>query len=106
MADNKKTNPDLQSQETNSDWSKDPSLSVIDSAKLNMLLSLTQNGKLKSQSELLPFLLAASKNSRENGLSFSPAERELIIQVIKKGKSPEEAARIDQFVSLLRSTKR
>lgn len=81
-------------------WINHPSLKNIDAAKLQMLMSLTQQGKGKSQNELLPFLMAAASKSKANGTSFTNEESSLIVQVLKQGKSPEECAKIDQMMSL------
>lgn len=86
-------------------WMNDPSLKGIDSAKLQMLMQFANQGKGKSQNDLLPFLMAAARQSQSNGTSFSAQEADLIIQVMKQGKSPEETARIDRMITMLRQMK-
>ncbi len=81
-----------------------PALKNIDPAKLQMLLGLTEQAKGKSQSELLPFLMAAGSSS--GSMSFSPNEVDTIIEVMKIGKSPEEIQRIDRLTSLVRQFRR
>lgn len=88
------------------DWTKDPRLSGIDAQKMSMLLSMAQSGSNKTQTELLPFLMAASSTSRKNGMQFSPNEMELIVEVLKTGKSPQEIARIDQMMRIIKSMRR
>ena len=53
-------------------WTHNPSLQNIDPAKIEMLLKLTEQGKEKSQKDLLPFLMAIAGQSKKNGMSFSP----------------------------------
>ena len=55
-------------------WTRNPSLQNIDPAKIEMLLKLTEQGKGKSQKDLLPFLMAIAGQSKKNGMSFSPQE--------------------------------
>lgn len=82
-------------------WMDDPSLKGIDTAKLEMLSALASQGAGKSRGELLPFLMAAASRSRAAGASFSPEETSLILNVLKQGKSPEEAAKIDRMAALV-----
>ena len=86
----------------NSKWMDDPKLAGLDREKLKMLQGLADQGTSKSQSDMLPFLMSAAAKGRENGLRFSPDEIDTIIQVMKIGKSPKEAARLDKIVSLMR----
>lgn len=88
-------------QNPDTDWMNHPSLKNIDAAKLQMLMSLADQGKNKSKSELLPFFMAAASKSRTNGISFSPEETDLILNVLKQGRSAEEAAKMDQLISLM-----
>ena len=75
-------------------WTRNPSLQNIDPAKIEMLLKLTEQGKGKSQKDLLPFLMAI-------GMSFSPQETDAIIEVLKTGKSPAEVQKIEQLRGLM-----
>lgn len=84
-------------------WMNNPALKNIDPAKLEMLLSLTESGKGKSQKELLPFLLAAANQSKKNGMSFSSQETDAIIEVMKIGKSPDEIRKIEQLRGMMKS---
>ena len=83
-------------------WLNHPSLKNIDAAKLQMLVNLASQGQSKSKNELLPFLMAAASQSKQNGALFSQAETAQILEALKQGKSPAEAARIDQMVQLIR----
>lgn len=84
------------------DWMKDPSLSGIDPAKMALLQSFISQGSGKSQNEIVSVLMAAANSSRAKGLQFSPQEMELIIRVLKVGKSPQEIARMDKMLSLMK----
>lgn len=88
------------------DWTQNPNLKGIDPAKLSMLQTLAAQGSGKNQNELLPFLMAAASNSKKNGMQFTPQEMNLIIEVLKSGKSPEETARMDQMLNMMRMMKK
>ena len=89
-----------------SDWMNNPNLAGIDPAKLAMLQSLASQGSQKSQKELLPFLMAAASSSQKNGTQFSRDEMDVIVEVLKPGKSREEAAKIDQMMQIMKMMKK
>ena len=74
----------------------------MDPAKLAMLNSFAQQGSGKSPQELLPLLMAAASQSRAKGTRFSREEMDAIIQVLKAGKSPEETARMDKIIQMMK----
>lgn len=86
-------------------WMNNPNLSGIDPAKLQMLMSMSEQTAGKSQNEMLPFLMAAASQSKSKGMSFSPDETDAIIEVLKMGKSPEEVAKIDRLRMMMRLVK-
>lgn len=88
------------------EWMNNLQLSGIDPAKLSMLQSLAAQGSSKNQNEMLPFLMAAASNSQKKGMQFSPQEMNMIIEVMKKGKSKEEVAKIDQMMNIMRMIKK
>ena len=84
------------------EWQNDPKLKNIDPSKLALLLSLADQSGGRSPSDMLPFLMSAAAQGRQNGLQFSSDEIGTILNVLKAGKSPKEAAKLDQIVSLMR----
>lgn len=86
----------------NQDWMNHPKLNGLDKSKLELLSNLASQGGQKSQSELLPFLMAAASQGKEKGIHFSTDEISSILEVMKIGKSPQEAAKMDKIVSLMR----
>ena len=97
--DNRSNGSDKQKKvQENASWTKDPSLAGMDPAKLAMLNSFAQ----QSSQELLPLLMAAASQSRAKGTRFSREEMDAIIQVLKAGKSPEETARMDKIIQMMK----
>ena len=84
------------------DWKNNPKLAGLDQNKLRMLQNLADQGSQKSASDMLPFLLSAANQGKNNGLRFSSEEVSLILEVLKKGKSPEETAKLDRIVNMMR----
>ena len=87
-------------------WMQNPALGGIDPNKLQMLLSMAEQAKGKNPTELLPFLMSASTQSKENNMSFDSAETDAIIEVMKMGKSKEEIQRIDKICAIMKQMKR
>lgn len=85
----------------NNDWKQDPKLQNMDPSKLQMLQALAEQGNGKSMSDMLPFIMSAASKGKKNGLNFNNTEQQLILEVLKQGKSPEETAKIDKIVSLM-----
>ena len=84
------------------DWRNNPKLAGMDKSKLDMLQNMAQQGMGKSPSDLLPFIMSAASQGRKFGLKFDNNEINAIIEVLKMGKSPEEAAKLDRVVSLMK----
>ena len=86
-------------------WSENPALKQIDPAKLQMLMSMAEQAKGKSQADLLPFLMSAAGTGSVK-MKFSPEEMDTIISVMKIGKSPQEIRKIDRMCALLKQMRR
>lgn len=86
----------------NEDWKNNPKLANMDKSKLDMLQNLAEQGSGKSASDMLPFLMSAAAQGKNNGLNFSQGEISAVLEVLKMGKSPEEAAKIDRIVNLMK----
>lgn len=84
------------------DWKNNPKLQGMDKGKLDMLQNLAEQGIGKSPSDMLPFLMSAAAQGKSNGLNFSSNEISAILEVMKMGKTPAEAAKMDRIVNLMR----
>lgn len=83
-------------------WQNDPKLANMDKSKLEMLQKLAEQGAGRNASDMLPFLMNAAAQGKNNGLNFSSDEISAVLEVLKMGKSPQEAAKLDRIVSLMR----
>ena len=80
----------------NDDWRNNPKLAGMDRSKLDMLQNLASQGSSKGANEMLPFLMSAAAQGKKGGLKFNADEISAIIEVLKMGKSPAEAQKLDQ----------
>ena len=83
-------------------WQNNPKLADMDKNKLEMLQNLAEQGTGKNASDILPFLMNAATQGKNSGLRFSSEEISTVLEVLKMGKSPQEAAKLDRIVSLMR----
>lgn len=83
-------------------WQNNPKLADMDKSKLEMLQNLAEQGTGKNASDMLPFLMSAATQGKNSGLHFSSEEISTVLEVLKMGKSPQEAAKLDRIVSLMR----
>lgn len=83
-------------------WQDNPKLAGMDRSKLDMLQQMAQQGAGKFPSDLLPFIMNAAAKGKSAGLRFNPNEINTIIEVLKMGKSPQERAKLDQVVNLMK----
>lgn len=96
-------------------WMRDPELRNISPVKLlflekifHQMPKMPTNGDKaatgeKFKKEMLPFLLSLSKLSKENNISFSSEEIEVIYRVLQKYSSAEDIAKMRRVFSLFGS---
>lgn len=90
----------------NNEWMNDPELKSIDRAKLDFLDKMfIQSASINrgNQKEMMSFLLSLGKLSKDNNISFSNEEVELIFSVLKKYSTPEDIAKMQKLSSFFRS---
>ena len=84
----------------NNEWMNDPALADIDKAKLEFLQALVFESRSIKKEQMLPFLMAVAKKGQENHITFSDAEIDTIVSVIRESATPEETATIDKLMRL------
>jgi hypothetical protein len=82
-------------------WFNNDSLKGIDIQKVMLLQELLGKSKGKNSNEMLPFLMAASKQANSKGLNFTKDEIKLITNVLKKDMTPEEQAKTAKMLAIL-----
>lgn len=90
---------------TSGEWMRDKALSHIPHFKLEFLqIMLFESRKLK-QEEMLPFFMSVIKASREKNITFTEAEMDSILEVLKEHSSPGELNRMNQLMQMRKSMK-
>ena len=80
------------------EWMNDPLVKDISPAKLSFLSKLFEEGKGKSQKEMMSFFLPMIKKAKAENLTFTQSEVSACIQAIKKHSSAEELSQIDSLL--------
>lgn len=81
----------------NNKWMDDPVLSGISNEKLNILTKILDGSKGMDAKQMLTYFITESNNASKNGINFSNAETEAILNVLKQNMSPEEIKRVDMI---------
>lgn len=83
-------------------WLDDPAVAHISKDKLNFLQMLVFESNGLSKEQMLPFLMAVSKRSKENNISFSEEEMNAIIETLKRYAAPEDIEKMNKMINLYR----
>ncbi|MCM1087768.1 MAG: hypothetical protein NC419_06400 [Muribaculaceae bacterium] len=81
-------------------WLNDPAVAHIDKAKLDFLQMLVFESNGLTKEQMLPFLMAVAKRSKESNISFSEEEINTIVQTLQKYASPEELDKMNKMTAL------
>ncbi len=81
-------------------------LQRISPAKLKLILELMEESKGKGTDAIMPLLMHANQQMQQQGLSFTPEETNLILQLLKEDMSPEEVKKLSMMQAILSSWNR
>lgn len=83
-------------------FQSNPAFSSLTPEKLEFLKNFAGMQKPTQMQEMVPFLISTLNNAKKQNIQFSQMETELLIQVLKQNLSPEDAARVDKMISLIK----
>lgn len=86
-------------------FSNNPLLKDMSPEKLQFLLNFANTKKPVNMQEMMPFLLSFANSAKSQNLQFSSNETELLFNVLKQNMSPEEAAKADKIIQLMKTRK-
>jgi uncharacterized protein (DUF1697 family) len=87
-------------------WMSDPAVADIDRSKLEFLQALVFESQSLSKEQMLPFLMSVAKKGSDKHISFTNAEVDTIIEVIKKYSTPEEIQKTEKMVALFKKNRK
>ena len=82
-----------------------PAMKNLDPVKLELIRSAAKQTEGKTGQALAPVMLSLIVNANKRGIRFTPEETDLILAIMKEGKSDREKKQIDHMVDSVRKTK-
>lgn len=83
------------------DWLNDPALKNMDPVKRMLFEQAAKQVEGKSGNAMASVMMSLITSARRKGISFSPEEISLILNMMKQGKSPQEKQQIDNMVTMV-----
>lgn len=83
-------------------FQNNPAFRALSPEKLSFLMNFANSKKPAEIKDMAPFLLGALGNARKNNIQFTGTETELLISILKQNMSPEEAAKADRIIRLMK----
>lgn len=84
-------------------WINNPLLKNMAPEKLELIRMAASRTKGKSGKDLAPIMLALITNANKNGIQFTADEINLILEILKEGKSKDEQEHIDKMITMVRA---
>lgn len=85
------------------DWLNDPSLQNMSPEKQELFRLAASQVAGKSGNAMAPIMMSLITNANKKGIQFTPDEMTLVLQALKRGKSPAEQQNIDKTVQLVQT---
>lgn len=87
------------------EWMNHPAMKNLDPVKLELIRTAARQTEGKSGKALAPVMLSLIVSANKRGIRFTPEETDLILAIMKEGKSDSEKKKIDHMVDSVRKTK-
>lgn len=71
-------------------WSNNPKMKNIDPRKLAILMELMKEAEGKPMDKLIPLIVNTNKRLKDQNLTFSKDESDIMIEILTKNLSPKE----------------
>lgn len=80
-----------------------PEFASISQQKLELIDDFVQANEGKKVQELIPQFIALKTKMIQKGLTFTPAETELMLSVLKQSMNPEEQRKVEQMQNMMKN---
>ena len=84
-------------------WKNHPALAGMDPKKVFLLTKISEKIQGKSETDVMPILMAAMTSARKQNISFTPNEFEILFSILKEGKSDQEVQQMNQTMEFARN---
>ena len=83
------------------EWLNHPLLQNMDPIKLELFQRAAKQTQGKSGKDMVPIMMALITSAQRNRIQFSPEEMNLILEILKEGKSEKERSDIDRTIQMV-----
>ena len=87
-------------------FQNNPAFANLSPEKLQFVSNFANMKKPTQMQEMMPFLMSSMNQAKKENIDFSPAESDLLIELLKQNLSPAEAKKADMILQLLKNNKR
>lgn len=87
------------------EWMNHPAMKNLDPVKLELIRTAARQTEGKTGKALAPVMLSLIVNANKRGIQFTPEETDLILTIMKEGKTRDEKEQIDHMVNSVRKSK-
>lgn len=85
----------------NNKWMDDPVLSGISNEKMEILTKILDNSGGMEPKQMLTYFIQESNKASKNGINFTDAETDAILNVFKADMTPEEIKKIEMIKKMV-----
>jgi len=78
-------------------WINHPAMKNIDARKLAVLIDLVNEAEGKPTDKALPLLMKTNAKMKSLGLSFTPEETDLIVEILTKDMSAADKQKVEMI---------
>lgn len=79
----------------NYNWINHPAMKNIDARKLAILVDLANEAEGLSSDKALPLLIKTNAKMKALGLTFTPTESELLVEILSQDMSPADKQKLE-----------
>lgn len=83
-------------------FQNNPAFKGLSPEKLSFLMEFANSPKPTDMKDMLPFLLRALNGAKKQNIQFTQTETDLLIEILKQKMPPEEAAKADKMIRLMK----
>ncbi len=69
-------------------------------------MNFSDQNKSGNAKEMSNMILGAANAAKKEGISFTPNETDLIVEILKQNMNPEEQRKADQLLHIMRNLKK
>lgn len=84
-------------------FQNNPVFNNLSPEKLAFLMNFANAKKPTQMQEMMPFLMSSMNQAKKENIQFTPSESDLLIDILKKNLSPEEARKVDLMMRIMKN---